>query len=255
MPSSEVRTDAVDAPLRLDRPAAGLVYRVARDIEEVSTAWRMVYMAYRRGGLIEPNPHRMHTAPQAVGGHAAVIAGYIGPLCCSTLTAFADNPAGLPLDRVYGAELQALRAEGRVLMEVGLFADRRKQLSRTAEALFQLMRYAFYYGLRSRITDFVIGVHPRHARFYTRAFGFETLGQAKSYPAVNNRPVVLLRGDLDSKLKLRPLHPALEYFVANPIDDGQFCQRYNFDPHEIESSSIGAFLRDREHYANLGQTA
>jgi hypothetical protein len=243
------------APELAARPTTGLTFRVAESLEQALSAWRMVYMAYRRAGLIGPNPHRVHTAPQACGEHAAVIAACIGPVTVSTLTALADNPQGLPLDRVYGMELESLRRDGRVLMEVGLFADRRKQLNRTAEALFQLMRYAFYYGLRTKVTDFVIGVHPRHARFYTRAFGFETMGSARTYPAVNNRPVVLLRGDLETKLKLNPLHPALDYFVRNPVATELFDRRFDFSPHRFAGSDLQRFLSDLQSDHGLSATA
>ncbi|MCC7192600.1 MAG: hypothetical protein IT444_07445 [Phycisphaeraceae bacterium] len=237
-------SDAKVEPSLTAKPAhhAGLTFSVARNLDEVTAAWRMVYMAYRRSGLIEPNAYRIHTAPQAVGPHAAVISAQIGEVTVSTLTAFADGPVGLPLDRVYEAELKAFRAEGRSLMEVGLFADRRIELHRTAESLFELMRYAFYYGLRTKVTDFVIGVHPRHARFYTRAFGFEAIGGTRTYPAVNHRPVVLLRGDLDAKLKLTPLHPALDYFVNNPVPTTLFDERFSFAASALGGSIIEQFL-------------
>jgi hypothetical protein len=238
-----------EAPVDI-RPgkSSGLTFYVARTLDEVVTAWRMVYLAYRRGGLIDANPFRIHTAPQAATADAAVIAAQIGDMTVSTLTAFADGRGDLPLDRVYHAELNALRDQGRSLMEVGLFADRRLELHRSAESLFELMRYAFYYGLRTKVTDFIIGVHPRHARFYTRAFGFEPFGGARTYPAVNHRPVVLLRGDLDARLKLKPLHPALDYFVNNPVPDSLFDGRFGFAPRDVAGSVIEQFLEDQAKY-------
>ena len=162
-------------------------------------------------------------------------------LTVTTLTAMADGPKGLPLDRVYKDELTKLRGQGRTLVEVGLFADRRKHLARTAEALFQLMRYAFFYGKERGMTDFVIGVHPRHARFYIRALGFDYLGAERVYPAVNDRPVVLLRGDIQARLKCDPLHPALDFFVKNPLEADEFRHRFEFKPLQIVGSSLEAF--------------
>jgi hypothetical protein len=150
----------------------------------------------------------------------------------------------LPLDRVYHPELNELRQNGRRLMEVGLFADRRKQLARSAEALFQLMRFAFYHGLNEKVTDFVIGVHPRHARFYVRSFGFEAFGEPKVYPAVNDRPVQLLRGDLADRLARTPLHPALEYFVSNPIEQKVFSGRLLLRDSVLAGTPIEAYLLD-----------
>lgn len=222
--------------------ASGLIYRVADNLEDVVSAWEMVYQSYRRKDLISPSPHRLHTAPQAISHDTAVILGSLSSLTVTTLTAMADGPKGLPLDRVYEDELAKLRSQGRTLVEVGLFADRRKHLARTAEALFQLMRYAFFYGLERGMTDFVIGVHPRHARFYIRALGFDYLGAERVYPAVNDRPVVLLRGDIEARLKCNPLHPALDFFVKNPLDADVFRHRFEFKPLQIVGSSLEAFV-------------
>lgn len=233
--------------------SAGLNFQIARSLEETLAAWEIVYQAYRDIGLIDPNPNRIHTAPQAVGPHASVITGVINGLTVSTLTVMADNPNGLPLDRVYAGELTSLRNSGRKLMEVGLFADRRRQLSRSAEALLQLMRYAFYFGLSQDVTDFVIGVHPRHSRFYIRSFGFEPVGSPRTYPAVNNNPVMLLRGDLHDRVSARK-HPALEYFLGNPVEQDMFDQRFRFDAEEIAHTRLATYLRDRAKAGNMSQT-
>ena len=222
--------------------STGLTYHVAQNLEEALIAWQLVYQAYRRKDLIESNLYRIHTASQAVGDHSVVIMGSHKPLVVSTLTALADGPKGLPLDRVYGQELDEMRNQGRVLIEVGLFADRRRHLARTAESLFQLMRYAYYYGVDRGMTDFVIGVHPRHARFYARSFGFNYVGQEKVYPAVNHRPVVLLRGNIQANLKLDPLHPALAYFVENSVDTKLFEERFRFESELVSGSLLEQYL-------------
>lgn len=224
--------------------SAGLTFGVARTLGEVVDAWSLVYGAYRVAGLIPHNDHGLHTAPHAVGPHAAVIRGCIGDLTVSTLTVINDHDSSLPLDRVYHDELQALRQKGSRLLEVGLFADRRKKLSRTAESLFQLMRYCFYFGESCGVTDYVIGVHPRHARFYARAFGFEYHGQEKTYAAVNDHPVVMLYGEIARGLSLRPLHPALDYFVRCPVDPTLFEHRYRFPSEEVAASPVGRFMDD-----------
>lgn len=229
----------------LEQATTGLTFRVARSLDDVLSAWQMVYTAYRRKELINPNPYRIHTAPQALSPHTAVIMGCLGPLTVSTLTAYVDSPAGLPLDRVYPEELQGLRGQGRTLLEVGLFADRRKHLARTAEALFQLMRFAFYFGLQLGMTDFVIGVHPRHARFYVRALGFDYWGDEKTYAAVRDHPVVLLRGDIREKISRKPLHPALDYFQKNPVSQETFDQRFSFEPQQVAGSILESFLASR----------
>ncbi len=234
-----------DAAVATSQGSTGLTYWVAEDLGGVLAAWQMVYQAYRRKELIEQNPYRLHTAYEAVGDRTAVIVGGLGPVVVSTLTALADGPDGLPLDRVYRRELDELRAQDRTLIEVGLFADRRRHLARTAEALFQLMRYAFYYGVEQGMTDFVIGVHPRHARFYVRAFGFDYLGQETTYSAVNDHPVVLLRRNIQASLQADPLDPALAYFVEHPVDPTTYSRRFLFKVEEVAGTKLEEFLASK----------
>lgn len=227
-----------------DRPGTGLTFQCAHTIDEVVDAWQLVYTAYRRKKLIHPNRQRLHTTRYAVGNHATVITGRMGPLVVSTMTAILDNPVGLPLDRVYSDDLDSLRARGRKMMEISLFADRRENLARSSASLLQLMRFAWQWGISKNVTDFVIGVHPRHARFYSRAFGFEPSGPERTYPAVNDHPVVFLRGEPAIQLARNPMPRGLEYFAQNPIDPAEFERRYRFPTADVGSSPIDSFLND-----------
>ncbi len=201
----------------------------------------MVYTAYLESALIDPNLCRLHTAPQAVNDKSVVIIGCIRGMTVTTLTAMGDQSNGLPLDRVYQAEMDKMRGEGRALVEVGLFADRRKELARNTETLFQLMRFAFYYA-RWNYTDVVIGVHPRHARFYARSIGFDIIGPTRNYPAVNNRPVTLLRLNIQEKLNLDSPPAGLKYFKNNPVEAEVFQNRCMFLPNRLAGSELGQYL-------------
>ena len=225
---------------------SGLTFRVAQSIDDVVNAWRMAYKAYRRRDLIEPNRHRLHAAPQAAGRHSAIIIGCMNQVNVTTLTAIADQENGLPLDRIYSQELTSLRRQNRKLIEVGLFADRRDELGRTTEALFQLMRYAYYYGIFNNATDFVVAVFPRHVKFYTRAIGFEVCGPAKSYPVVKSQTVVLLRLDVQAKLKADPLPVGLEYFSNNLIPKDSFDLKFGFAADQIAGSPLESYLAEMQ---------
>ncbi len=227
----------------------GLDFRVAHTHDEVVSAWQLVYTAYRRKELIEPNPFRLHTVAHAIHPKAAVVLGMIDELIVSTLTVMGDTDGGgLPLDRVYHDELAALRGSGRRLMEVGLFADRRDKLARTAEAMLEMMRFTFYYGRHYHIDDIMIGVHPRHSRFYIRTFGFEPIGAERDYPAVNNHPVIMLRGDIQANLDRVPPHPSLEYYLENPVELEALEKRFPFFPQQLAGSPLVHFQsEDQAH--------
>lgn len=235
--------------------STGLRFRPAGGLSDVLAAWQLVYNSYRRIDLVPPNRYRIHTSTQAVGPQSAVISGQIGPLTVTTLTAIEDGPAGLPLDRVYHEELAHLRAQGRRMMEVGLFADRRENLTRHSEALLQLMRYVWHWGRQLDVSDFIIGVHPRHARFYSRAFGFEQFAEETTYEAVNDHPVVLLRGEPAVQLQRDRRPRGIQYFIENPIDLSLFERRYLFPDDEVAASLIGRFLTNASGAGAAGQAA
>lgn len=229
--------------------------RVARHLDEVLAAWNLVYRVYRHAGLIPINPAEVHTTTQAINPASAVFFSGDSRRAAATLTAIPDTADGLPLDRVYRAQLDAFRDAGHHLLEVGLFADHRqlphhdtarhdhpatqhipldlrganRLLHSGPQALattINLMRFAFAYGRHRGVTDFVIGVHPRHARFYARAFGFLHAGPELVYPSVNHRPVVLLRANIQRNLAIRPMPYALHYAVECPVGPEVFSQRF-----------------------------
>ncbi|MCE9588925.1 MAG: hypothetical protein K8S99_00190 [Planctomycetes bacterium] len=237
---------------RRSRATAGLMFRVAGELAPVLDAWRLVYTSYRAEEMIEPNPHRLHTLPAAVGEHSAIIVGTIGPLTVSTLTACNDGPRGLPLDTIFHTELDSLRASGGRLTEVCLFADRRRHLGRSAEAVFDLMRYSFYYGLYSGTSDFVLGVDPGHVGFFTRGMGMEQLGETRPYPPEHDRPIVLLHGNLRTTLPHVGRHPALDYFLQNPVPVEVFTRRFGFNPRETAGSDLAEYLVNSRPHAGPG---
>ena len=223
----------------------GLAYGVAKSLEDAQGAWRLVYRAYLRTGLIAPNHLRIHTLPHAVGDGTMVVLGRIGPVTVSTLSTYLDGEHGLPLDSVYRKELDARREAGRKLVETGLFADRRAKLTRSADSLFELMRFAFYFARVRGADDLIIGVHPRHAPFYRRFLGFEVCGEERNYSVVNDNPVVLLLLDLAARLNETPRRRGIAFFEQHPLGPADFADCYRFPRQELETSDIGEFLRLR----------
>lgn len=226
-------------------PASGLHFGVARTLDEVVQAWELVYHGYRRAGLIDVNRFRIHTVPQAATSRATVLIGRISDLTVSTATTIFDSSARLPLDMVYPDELESLRREQRRIMGVGLLADRREQFSRTASAVFEVIRHVFWLAVHTQTHDMVTGVHPAHAEFYQRYFAFEPLGDARVFGPVNHNPVVGLRLNLERRLRQTPLPPGLAMYVDQPIESAAFDDKYRFDPTEVRRSVIGEYLAEQ----------
>lgn len=216
-------------------------FHVAETLSEIVAAWREVYEVYATGGLITPNPYGIHTYPQAVGEHAVVILDRNREM---TLTSVHDSAMSLPLDSLYRAELNELRAQGRSLTEIGLFVDRRKEPARGFDALFTIMTPAVAWCFESGGTDVVIGVHPHHARFYIRAYGFETIGAERNYAAVNNRPCLLLRLRRETLDQAR-LPRGLAHYVQHPVFMHDFDRRADFVTDLELRTYLDSYLRHK----------
>jgi hypothetical protein len=218
----------------------------ATTLQQVESAWGLVYERYSQMGLIDRNPYGIHAVPTAVGQHACVIWGPEGPNVGYTMTLFRDNPMGLALDSVYAQQLDEMRGKGRRLLEVGMLADRRRCASRGITALFSMMRWAVHFALHTGLTDIVIGVHPRHAQFYVRCYGFEEFAAPTTYPLVRDHPVVPLRLRLLERLAEDLLPRGLVDARDNPIPASAFSHRFAFEPEQLRGSLIAGFLK--AHY-------
>lgn len=234
-------------------------FHVATTLEEVVNAWSLTYNVYSTNGFIDPNQHKIHTVPQAINSNTAVFYSTSGSNVDGTLTAMLDGPNGLPLDTVYKVELDLLRRQGRRLNEHGLLAhmtqidasqathSARQQADQVRTSLIHLMCRTVRFGLAMNCTDIVIGVHPKHMRFYQRAWGFKQAGPERAYATVNDRPVVLMRLDYSEVIRREELPYAYDFLLNNPIPLESVLQGYDFDLRDFTRSSLPlhAYLRDK----------
>lgn len=222
-------------------PDSGLTFHVARSLEQVTAAWKLVYYRYHENGLIDDNDFAIHCTPFAVQHRSVIIYGAKSGEVASTITVMNDTDAGLPLDGVYPNELNELRRQGHRLLEVGLLADRRSSMRRFIVAMHHLMRYPYFWGKHLDM-DILCGVHPHHADFYKKQLGFEQIGPVKQYATVNDHLVVPLRMNVAEVLK-RPHLPKINaIFEQNPLHEQAFDGRYRFNTADLTGSTLGGYL-------------
>ena len=146
---------------------------------------------------------------------------------------------GLPLDAAYSHELNELRDQGAKLLEIGMFAKLSSRTCQTMRELLDLMRFVPSFTVYGNVTDIIAGVHPRHAEFYCRLFGFVRFGRLTSHPTVKNKPVVLLRANVKECDRLNARGTA--YWRQRPIDGGDFDARFRFD-NDIRTTLLGEYF-------------
>jgi hypothetical protein len=107
----------------------------------------------------------------------------------ATLSLVADNSLlGLPMESIYGPEIEQLRQDGRRLVEVTGLADHGLSLREFLPIFVALMRLSSQFGIRQRADTWVITVNPRHRSFYQKVMGFEQIGETRAYPSVQDHP-------------------------------------------------------------------
>ena len=155
-----------------------------------------------------------------------------------TLSIGIDSEVGLMADEVFGAELDAHRANGARLCEFTKFAFDPSVRSKTA--LANVFHLAVIYARDMHgCTDIIIEVNPRHRRFYERMLGFRKEGELKINTRVD-APAYLLR------VNLKYVTEQISIFGGTFAADGETEERsfypYFFSPRE-ERGIINRLLR------------
>lgn len=201
----------------------GIVFKAASHRDERTAAFGLVYQAYVRSGLIEPNPSQLRVTPYQLQPGSTIFVAVLRNEVISTVSLIGDGQLGLPMESIYGDEIARLRALGMRFGEVSALADRRRQMSRTLPVFVQLMRLMVQSAHRQGIDRLLVAVHPRHARFYQRFLSFQRLAEERSYPLVCNNPAVALYLDFAQIARERP--PNYELFFGEPLAEEQLVHR------------------------------
>lgn len=220
-----------------------ITYKVADTQQERAAAFRLAHDVYVEQGLMRPNRFQMRVLPHHLLPTTATFVALRGAQVVATLSLVGDGRLGLPLERVYGPEVDELRKPSTWLGEVSALASLPADCHTGMELVIGLMRLMAQFSQRHGLDHLLVAVHPRHAKLYRRAMGFQPLGAERVYPAVCNRPAVALHLDL-SRLERAPA-ANVALFFGEPIADGEL----RFSP--ISAAERRYFAPSVAYEANL----
>lgn len=186
------RTTTLDlAPLTVPVPGIGrdIQVKVASERSEWEEAYLLVAQNYRNRGYEPADAKGLRFTPfHALPDTTTFVAKHAGHVV-ATLTLVMDNTLlGLPLECIYGPELQALRLEGRRLGEVTSLADTGLGVREFLQVFVTMIKLMVHYHVGHGGDTCVITVNPRHRAFYSKVIGFTPLGPCRSYPCVQDAP-------------------------------------------------------------------
>ena len=175
-------------------PINELKIKIANHLSEWKASYRLHYAEYLKKGYTQDDvPSRMIFNIHNILPETVVLIAKKSDLLVSTVTQFFDTPNfGLPLDTIYKKELDQLRAQGRVISEVGALvtgSDYRQQ-----HLFMHLCQAMYWYARSKKVDDLCLAVNPKHVQFYKTVYCCEVAGPEKFYPKVH-APAVLMRLD------------------------------------------------------------
>ena len=166
--------------------SAELEIAIASTAEERRAAAALLATRYASRGYRIADPSR------ATESELILIAGERGTTV-GTLTLRLDGRNGLRADEGYREHIDAARAVGKQLCEIGRFAVASNARSTPVFAALFARVYELLCELHD-FTDVFIEVNPRHVDFYRKLFGFVVAAGGRMCPRVR-APSVLLQLD------------------------------------------------------------
>jgi hypothetical protein len=184
--------------------ASQVEYRIAGTRVERCAAFELVYRKYVEAQLIQPNRFQFRVTPYHPLPTTNIFVATEAERVICTMTLIGDGELGLPMESIYPAEILQRRRKNLYVGEVSCLAFEPISLSQFMLIFMQLTRLMAQHARCYGMDQFVIAVHPQHARFYQRFMGFEQVGPLKTYPSVRNAPAVACCLDFAAIDRTRP---------------------------------------------------
>jgi hypothetical protein len=170
------------------------VFKVADSARELLEAYHLLYHEYVHAGYAQENKNEILLTKHHLHPKTTVLLAKSESAVISTATLVPDsNQFGLPMDDLYGKELESLRRQRRKVVEVCSLASSTQRFSRIG--IHNFTRLLFLYCVFLDVDDVCVMVNPKHVPVYKRLCDLELFGEEKHYHRVN-APAVALRADV-----------------------------------------------------------
>jgi hypothetical protein len=189
--------------------------KIASERKEWEQAFALLAETYKARGYEAADSNALRFTPfHALPDTVTFVAKYQGNVM-ATLSLVLDNYVlGLPMECIYGEEIEGLRRCNRRFGEVTSLADKGLSLREFIPVFVSLMRILAQYTVKHKADTWVISVNPRHRNFYRKVMGFVPLGPWREYPSVQNHPAEAYLLDVDLLRAKEAMH---EQILGDPL--------------------------------------
>jgi hypothetical protein len=198
-------------------------YRIAGTRDDRCAAFELVYRKYVEAELLKPNRFELRVTPYHLLPTTNVFVATEAARVICTMTLIGDGELGLPMESIYPAEILQRRRKNLYIGEVSCLAFEPLPLSQFMVIFMQLTRLMAQHARCYGMDQFVIAVHPQHARFYQRFMGFEQVGPLKTYPSVRHAPAVACCLDFAAIDRSRP--KCWTSYFGSRLPDGEIISQ------------------------------
>ena len=195
VPFSERRLLHIKHLVKLcEKRPSWLEVKLAKSLQELIAAYRLLHDVYVEAGYMHPHPSRMRISKYNLLPRTITFIAKIYDEVVGTVTLIEDSKLGLPMEEIYPKEIESLRKTSFKLAEVsGLAVDK---YYRFKKIFWYLNYHLAMHALLMGITDLVIAVNPKHLSFYRNFFMFQVIGPKRYYAKVNGAPAVAMHLNL-----------------------------------------------------------
>ena len=219
-----------------------VIYRTAQSRADLAGAFRLLQRRYVDTGLSPNRDATMRVMPYHLWSETQVFVAVHRNTVIGSVSLIRDGHRdGIPMESTYGDAIKRVRNEGSRLGEVcSLSVDSPGALS-SGELFGQLTRLMMFQARYVGLEYLVAVVHPRHAKFYQLAMGFQEIGGLSHYNQVGGQPGIPILGSVndrssyrsrwrryyfdgtysDAELEPRPISPADREFFRQYLPQDQ----------------------------------
>jgi hypothetical protein len=244
--------------VRVPRIAKDIEVKIASERAEWEAAFQLVAASYRSRGYEVPSAKRLRfTSYHALADTTTFVAKHQGQVV-TTFSLVQDNTLlGMPMESIYGPEIQEGRQRGRRMGEVTSLADSGLGVREFLQVFTSIIKLMFQYHVQHGGNTWVITVNPRHRNFYTKVLGFEALGPCRAYASVQDAPAEAYLLDLDlMRVNAPKMHeeifgqPLPAGALVKPPMSADLVRWFAEDSTQTDLAQVQGILDYQDHYGS-----